>query len=170
MPERGTTRFWVGASMKGELGSVARGIRPLDVAADGSATLGEPVDVGANPMFLAVSAATGVLAVAHELTEGHVSTWTLEGDGVRAFGLPGATDAADPCHVAFDESGTWVFAANYGSGRLTAHPAGPDVAASAAFHWLHCSMKPWRDDSLSFEATKAWLSGSVSTLIGWRFT
>jgi hypothetical protein len=25
-------------------------------------------------------------------------------------------------------------------------------------------------DSISFEATKAWLSGSVSTLIGWRLT
>jgi len=133
MPERGTTRFWVGASTKGELGSVARGIRPLDVAADGTATLGEPVEVGENPMFLAISAATGVLAVAHELADGHVSTWTIEGDTVRAFGRPGATDAADPCHVAFDESGAWVFAANYTGGRLTAHPSAPDVTASAAF-------------------------------------
>ena len=32
-----TTRFWVGASTAGALGSAARGIRPLDVAADGSA-------------------------------------------------------------------------------------------------------------------------------------
>ena len=49
-----TTRFWVGASTLGALGSPARGIRPLDVAADGSTTLGEPVDVGPNPMYLAV--------------------------------------------------------------------------------------------------------------------
>jgi 6-phosphogluconolactonase len=128
-----TTRFWVGASTAGALGSAARGIRPLDVAADGSTTLGDPVDVGANPMFLAVSAATGVLAIVHEVAEGAESTWTIEGDDVLPFGLPGATEAADPCHVAFDESGAWAFAANYSGGRLTAHPVGPDVAASAVF-------------------------------------
>jgi hypothetical protein len=31
-------------------------------------------------------------------------------------------------------------------------------------------MKPCRDESDSFEATNAWLSGSVSTLMGWRLT
>ena len=96
MPAAETTRFWVGATTTGALGSAARGIRPLDVAADGSTTLGESVDVGTNPMFLAVSAATGVLAIVHEVADGALSTWTLEGDAVLPFGLPGATDAADP--------------------------------------------------------------------------
>lgn len=131
MAQAGTTRFWVGASTLGSLGTAARGIRPLDVSADGTATLGDPVDVGPNPMYLAVSDATGVLGIVHELAEGLVSTWTIEGDALRPFGLPGATDAADPCHLAFDESGSWIFAANYTGGRLTAHQVAPDVAADA---------------------------------------
>lgn len=128
----GTTRFWVGASTLGALGSPARGIRPLDIDRDGRATLGDPVDVGPNPMFLAVSPATGVLGVAHELPGGLVSTWTIEGDTVAPFGRSGATGAADPCHLAFAESGDLLFAANYSGGRLSVHPVGPDVAADAA--------------------------------------
>ncbi|MDR6906887.1 6-phosphogluconolactonase [Agromyces sp. 3263] len=125
------TRFWVGASTLGALGSAARGIRPLDIAADGTVTLGDVVEVGPNPMYLAVSAATGVLGIVHELADGLVSTWTVEGDELRAFGEPGRTGAADPCHLAFDESGDWIFAANYSGGRLTAHPSAPDAAADA---------------------------------------
>lgn len=128
-----TTRFWVGASTLGTLGSPARGIRPLDVAADGSTTLGDPVEVGPNPMYLAVSEATRVLGIVHELPEGLVSTWTLDGDAVTPFGPEGATGAGDPCFVAFDESGSWIFAANYSGGRLTAHPVAPDVPTDAVF-------------------------------------
>ncbi|GAA1771855.1 lactonase family protein [Agromyces humatus] len=128
----GATRFWVGASTLGALGSPARGIRPLDIDSRGRANLGDPVDVGPNPMFLAVSPATGVLGVAHELADGRVSTWTIEEDTLAAFGRPGGTGAADPCHVAFAESGNLLFAANYSGGRLSAHPVGPDVAADAA--------------------------------------
>ena len=131
MTRADTTRFWVGASTLGALGSPARGIRPLDIGADGTATLGAAVEVGPNPMYLAVSAATGVLGIVHELADGLVSTWTIEGDDLRAFGEPGRTGAADPCHVAFDESGDWIFAANYSGGRLTAHPSAPDAAAEA---------------------------------------
>ncbi|WP_448810769.1 lactonase family protein [Agromyces bauzanensis] len=131
--ETTTTRFWVGASTLGELGSPARGIRPLDVAADGTAALGDPVDVGPNPMYLAVSAATRVLGIVHELADGLVSTWTLDGDAVTPFGPVGATGAGDPCNLAFDESGSWIFAANYSGGRLTAHPVAPDAATDAVF-------------------------------------
>ena len=126
------TRFWVGASTTGALGSAARGIRPLDVAADGGATLGEPVDVGPNPMYLAVSPATGVLGVVHEGADGQVSTWTIEGDDLVAFGQAGPTGTSGPCHLAFDESGGWIFAANYSGGRLSAHPVAPDAPTAAA--------------------------------------
>ncbi|WP_448005579.1 lactonase family protein [Agromyces bauzanensis] len=128
-----TTRFWVGASTLGALGSPARGIRPLDVAADGAVTLGDPVEVGPNPMYLAVSEATRVLGIVHELADGRVSTWTLDGDAVTPFGPGGGTGAGDPCFVAFDESGSWIFAANYSGGRLTAHPVAPDAPADAVF-------------------------------------
>ncbi|MGH3703248.1 MAG: lactonase family protein [Agromyces sp.] len=126
------TRFWVGASTVGALGSAASGIRSLDIAADGVATLGEPVDVGPNPMFLAVSPATGVLGIVHELTDGRVSTWTFEGDTLAPFGLLGATGAADPCHLAFDEAGGLIFAANYSGARVSVHHVAPDAPADVA--------------------------------------
>lgn len=131
MDSTGGTRFWVGASTGGVLGSPARGIRSLDVAPDGAATLGEPFDVGPNPMYLAVSPATGVLGIVHEQHEGQVSTWTLDGDTVTPFGFPGSTGGGDPCHLAFDEAGTWIFAANYSGGRLSAHPVAPAASAAA---------------------------------------
>jgi 6-phosphogluconolactonase len=129
MAETTGTRFWVGGSTAGELGTAARGIRTLDVSVDGAAELGEPIDVGPNPMYLVVSPATGVLGVVHEQTEGRVSTWTIDGDDLHRFGDPGATGAAGPCHLAFDEAGDLIFAANYVGGRLSVHPVGPDVAA-----------------------------------------
>ncbi|GAA1837655.1 lactonase family protein [Agromyces salentinus] len=124
------TRFWVGASTTGALGSPARGIRSLDVSPDGGTTLGEPIEVGENPMYLAVSPA-GVVAIVHELAEGRFSAWSLDGDTVRPFGRAGGTRAADPCHVAFDEGGEWAFAANYSGGRVTAHRLRSDAAADA---------------------------------------
>lgn len=127
----GTTRFWVGASTLGALGSAATGVRSLDVDTEGRAVLGDPVEVGENPMFLAISPANGVLAIAHELTDGRVSTWTLEGDGLAAFGRAGSA-SGDPCHVAFDESGELAFAANYSGGRLTVHHIAPDASGDAA--------------------------------------
>ncbi|MDR5699734.1 lactonase family protein [Agromyces aerolatus] len=117
-----TTRFWIGASTVGELGSPARGIRPLDVDADGSAVLGEPVDVGPNPMFLARDA-RGRLAIAHELDAGEISTWRIEGDTLHAVAPRSTTGSAGPCHVAFDADGARIFAANYGGGRLSVHDA-----------------------------------------------
>lgn len=126
----GTTRFWVGASTSGALGSPARGIRSLDLDADGRATLGEPIDVGPNPMFLAVSAAAGVLGVVHELADGRISSWTFEGDGLAPFSRTGVA-SGDPCHVAFTESGEFAFAANYSGHRVTVHPLAPDASADA---------------------------------------
>ena len=145
MVEATSTRFWVGASTEGELGTAARGIRSLDVGSDGAAELGEPIDIGPNPMYLAVSPATGVLGVVHEQTEGQVSTWTIEGDDVHRFGRVGATGAAGPCHLAFDESGDLIFAANYVGGRLSVHPVGPDVAADVALAVDFAGSGPNRD-------------------------
>ncbi|WP_139417832.1 lactonase family protein [Agromyces laixinhei] len=129
MSESIGTRFWVGASTTGALGTAARGIRSLDIAPDGRSTLGEPIDVGRNPMFLAVAQGTGLLGIVHELDDGLVSTWTIEGDTITPFGLPGTTGAGSPCHLAFDEAGSLIFAANYAGARLSVHRAAPDVAA-----------------------------------------
>jgi 6-phosphogluconolactonase len=117
-----TTRFWIGASTAGELGSAARGIRSLDLDATGGAVLGEPIDVGPNPMFLARHG-DDLLAVAHELDDGQVSTWRVDGDAVGPIAPRSTTGSAGPCHVAFDAEGTRVFAANYVGGRLSVHDA-----------------------------------------------
>ncbi|GAA1506801.1 6-phosphogluconolactonase [Agromyces terreus] len=130
------TRFWVGASTVGALGSAAGGIRPLDIAPDGAFELGDPVDVGENPMYLAVSPA-GVLGVVHELAEGRLSTWSIDGDALTPAAPAGATGAGDPCHLAFDATGDWAFAANYSGAQVSAHrmrtDAATDVVLSAAF-------------------------------------
>lgn len=118
----GTTRFWVGASTLGELGSPARGIRSLEVDATGAARLGEPVDVGPNPTFVARHG-RDLLAVAHELDDGAVSTWRVEGDALRAVAPSSTTGSAGPCHVAFDAAGVRVLAANYVGGRLSVQDA-----------------------------------------------
>ena len=165
MAQAETTRFWVGASTVGALGSAAHGIRPLDIAADGAAVFGDQVDVGPNPMYLAVSAATGVLGIVHELTDGQVSTWTIEGDALRPFGLAGATDAADPCHLAFDESGAWLFAANYTGGRLTAHQVAPDVAADAAHSVAFTGSGPNRERQASPHAHQAVVDAARGRLL-----
>jgi 6-phosphogluconolactonase len=115
------TRFWIGASTLGELGSVARGIRPLDVDETGAAVLGEPVDVGPNPMFLARDA-HGRLAVAHELDDGQVSIWQIDGDALHPVAPRSTTGSAATCHVLFADDGR-VFASSYGGGRLSVHDA-----------------------------------------------
>ncbi len=160
-----TTRFWVGASTLGELGSPARGIRCLDVAADGSATLGDPIDVGPNPMYLAVSRATRVLGIVHELADGRVSTWTLDGDAVTPFGAAGPTDAGDPCFLAFDEAGSWIFAANYSGGRLTAHPVAPDAPADAVFSIAFTGSGPNRERQSSPHPHQAVIDAALDRLL-----
>ncbi|WP_395246002.1 lactonase family protein [Agromyces sp. MMS24-K17] len=124
------TRFWVGASTLGAIGSAARGIRTLDVAPDGAATLGEPVEVGPNPMYLAWR--DGTLAIVHELADGLVSTWTVAGEDVRLLAAAAATGGADPCHVAFAPAGDLVLTANYSGSRVTAHRAAADADGTAA--------------------------------------
>ncbi|QEO15333.1 lactonase family protein [Agromyces intestinalis] len=122
------TRFWIGASTVGALGSAARGVRPLEVADDGSAVLGEPIDVGPNPMFLAQRG--DIVAIVHELADGLVSTWRAGDETLAPLAAPAPTGAADPCHVAFDATGAFVLAANYSGSRVSAHRVGDDADAA----------------------------------------
>ncbi|UOE45853.1 lactonase family protein [Agromyces larvae] len=124
------TRFWIGASTIGALGAAARGVRRLEVADDGTAVLGEPVEVGPNPMFLARRGDT--VAIVHELADGLVSTWRLDGGTLAPLAPTAPTGAADPCHVAFDETGRFALTANYSGSRVTAHRAGADAALVSA--------------------------------------
>ncbi|MGX5695622.1 lactonase family protein [Agromyces soli] len=125
-----STGFWIGGNTAGWLGAPAAGVRSLEVAADGSWRLGPVVDVGSNPMYLAWNGP--VLAVAHEVSPGAVSTWRLDPSDPHGLQPVSPADAADgdPCHLAFDPSGRWVLAANYSGGSITSHPSGADPDGS----------------------------------------
>ncbi|MFK4730896.1 beta-propeller fold lactonase family protein [Agromyces mediolanus] len=130
------TVFWVGASTSGALGSAARGIRRLEIDDRGGWRLDEPVEVGENPMFLALRDER--IVVSHELAPGGVSVWTSDAASGRLspIAAEGLADG-DPCHVAISPGGAWALAANYSGGSVTAHPIdGParaDARSRAAF-------------------------------------
>ena len=70
------------------------------------ATIGDAVDVGPNPMYLAVSRRDGR---ARHRARTHRRAWSRPGRSRATTSgrsaAPARTGAADPCHLAFDESG-----------------------------------------------------------------
>ncbi|MFF2390575.1 lactonase family protein [Agromyces sp. NPDC058104] len=127
------TEFWVGASTLGRIGSTAEGVRRLTVAVDGTLTLGDPIEVGANPMFLAWH--RGVIGIVHELPDGRVSVWLAEGEGLTPVAGPSPTGAAAPCHIEFSADGSKLFVANYAGGSVSLHNAGTaGLLGSVALH------------------------------------
>ncbi|MCM3655856.1 lactonase family protein [Agromyces mediolanus] len=126
------TVFWVGASTSGGLGAPARGIRRLEVDGAGAWRLGEAVQVGENPMFLALRDER--IVVSHELAPGGISVWAAGDDAETLIPLaPLGVADGDPCHVALSPGGRWALAANYSGGSVTAHPVdglGPAAAAA----------------------------------------
>ncbi|WP_353807192.1 lactonase family protein [Agromyces sp. SYSU T00194] len=123
MSTSATPSFWLGASTSGILGSPAAGIRPVTVDGAGALTLGDPVDVGPDPMYLARHGDT--LVVAHHLDAGAVSAHRLGADGPEPLGERQATLGADSCHVSVHPDGRWAYVADYTSGSLSVHPLGP---------------------------------------------
>ncbi len=123
-PVPSSTAFVLGASTTGFLGTPAAGIRPVEVDETGAVWLGDPVDVGPDPMYLARHGDT--LVVAHHLDDGAVSALRLGDDGPEALGVRQPTGGADSCHVSISPDGRWAFSADYTSGSLSVHPLGPD--------------------------------------------
>ena len=166
MAQAETTRFWVGASTVGALGSAARGIRPLDIAADGAALFG---DAGRRrpepdvPRRLRRDRRARHRARARPTGRSRPGRSRATHSGPSA--LAGATDAADPCHLAFDESGAWLFAANYTGGRLTAHQVAPDVAADAAHSVAFTGSGPNRERQASPHAHQAVVDAARGRLL-----
>lgn len=120
MTSGGPTAFWVGASTLGRIGSPAVGVRRLIVGADGRGRLGDPLDVGPNPMFVAVG--DGSAAIAHETADGAVSIWDASAEVLARRSPRRVTGAAAPCHLAIVGGALWV--ANYTGGTVSVHDAG----------------------------------------------
>jgi 6-phosphogluconolactonase len=85
-----------------------------------------------NPSFLAVDPERRFLYAANEISNyegenGSVSAFSIDiKTGRLTFLDKVSSGGSDPCHVAIDRSGTWLIAANYGSGSVAVFPIGQD--------------------------------------------
>ncbi|TDE08238.1 lactonase family protein [Jiangella asiatica] len=127
-------RAYIGAATTGGGGSSAAGITVADVD-DGWV---KPIGVGAqgvdNPMYVARSADGRVLFTVHEVAEGRVSAWAVDGDTLTPLGVPRPTGGSGPCHLSVHPSGRFVLTADYGSGSISVHRILADGALDDATH------------------------------------
>lgn len=80
------------------------------------------VAVTPSPSFLARHPALPVLYAVNEVVDGTVSAWAVGADGrLTALGVR-ATGGDNPCHLAVDPTGRYLFAANYASGSVSVLP------------------------------------------------
>jgi 6-phosphogluconolactonase len=87
-----------------------------------------------NPSFLAVSPNRRFLYAANEESAGRVSAFSIDGGKLKLLNTV-PSRGAGPCHVALDQTGKWLFAANYNSGSVAAFPVHDDgsLGEAAAF-------------------------------------
>ncbi|MDG4789523.1 lactonase family protein [Micromonospora sp. WMMD1102] len=78
-----------------------------------------------SPSFLARHPRLPVLYAVNELPDGTVSAWTIHPDGALTPLGVRSTGGADPCHLAVDPGGEFLYAANYGSGSVAVLPLDP---------------------------------------------
>ena len=71
-----------------------------------------------NPSYLLLHPGGNMLSAVHEYSpDGGLSAFRLEGEQLtEVAGLP--VDGADPCHLSLDDTGHFLFVANYTSGSL----------------------------------------------------
>lgn len=87
----------------------------------------------ANPSFLALSPDGRFLYAVNEKAEGEVSAYAIDPATAQLkFLNKVATRGADPCHLAVDQSGKWLYVANYTGGSSAAFPVRPDGSLGEA--------------------------------------
>jgi 6-phosphogluconolactonase len=104
-----------------------------------------PIGVAAqtpDPSFLAVSANEKYLYAVNELptfegkSSGAVTSYSLDKKTGQLTQLNQApSGGADPCHLSLDQTGKFLFVANYTGGNISAFPVAPDgrLGAASAF-------------------------------------
>ncbi|MEO8053494.1 MAG: lactonase family protein [Acidobacteriota bacterium] len=104
-----------------------------------------------SPSFLTISSNGRYLYAANEHgtdpnpnAPGQISAFTVEGNHLKLINSV-SSRGAGPCHVAIDRTGHWLFAANYGSGSVSAFPIQANGAlgeASSFFQHTLTSVSP----------------------------
>jgi 6-phosphogluconolactonase len=96
-------------------------------AATGSLTPIGLVAETANPSFLAVHPNKRYLYAVGEGSTGSVSAFSLDRETGKLQALNTVSAKGNgPCHLSFDQTGKWLFVANYGSGSIAALPVQSD--------------------------------------------
>lgn len=84
-----------------------------------------------SPSYLALHPDGRTLYAVNELEpHGTLSSFALAPDGAPTPLGTVPSGGSAPCHLAVDPSGRHVLTANYGDGRVSVHPLGPDGAAA----------------------------------------
>ncbi len=114
-------------------------LTPLGLAAETS-----------NPSFLAVAPNQRFLYAANENSPGTISAFAVQ-PGTGRLKLLNAVSSrgAGPCHVAFDKTGKWLFAANYSSGSVAVFPVHEDGTLGEASGFVQhsgSSVNPQRQE------------------------
>lgn len=121
--------FYIGTS-----GADSKGIlRGTIDAATGK--LSAPVVMAADakgPSYLALGADGKVLYATAEVAGGGVAAYRLNADGTATFLNGQDTKGKGAAHVSVDQTGKFLFAANYGSGSVACLPIKPDGSLGAA--------------------------------------
>jgi len=94
-----------------------------------------------NPSYLALSEDRRYLYCVNEtklyqnMTGGSASAFAIEGSGQLRYLNTQATKGEDPCHIAIDQKGSHVFAANFMTGSMCMFPRREDgsLEESSAF-------------------------------------
>src|ERR1035438_542126 len=103
-----------------------------------------------NPSFLAVAPNQRFIYAANENSPGTISAFAIE-PGTSHLRLLNAVSSkgAGPCHVAFDRTGKWLFAANYNSGSVAVFPVHDDGSLGEASGFVQhsgSSVNPLRQE------------------------
>jgi 6-phosphogluconolactonase len=85
-----------------------------------------------NPSFLALHPNKRFLYAVGEGNAGTVSAFSIEPGGKLKQINTVSARGSDPCHLAFDKSGNWLFVANYTSGSIASFPVRKDGSLGEA--------------------------------------
>jgi 6-phosphogluconolactonase len=100
-----------------------------------------------NPSFLAVHPNKRFLYAANEDSEGAVSGFAIDAAGRLTPLNRVSSKGGGPCHLAFDRTAKWLFAANYNNGSVAVLPVRNDGTlgeASASIQHFGSSVDPAR--------------------------
>jgi len=108
--------------------------------ADGALScVGEPISVGAaNPGWLTCKSSSSTLYIAYELAAGKVQGFKMSSApgttplSLEPLGEAVSTVGRAPCHLMLDETGRWLFAANYVEGSVSVLPILEDGSVGKA--------------------------------------